>query len=208
MGREFKIEAPLLRLDPQTIEECVDWLAVFGGPGPVEVEIGIGKGRFLLQAATLRPDVLHLGVEWANRYLRLAERRALRRGLSNVRFARVDGRELICRAIPDASVSAYYVFYPDPWPKKRHHKRRFFRPQTVDHLARTLLPGGCVHAATDHDEYWDVIEPLMDGDTRFERLPDFGGQAFPLPVDGPLTNYEEKYGREGRSLNRGSWRRS
>jgi tRNA (guanine-N7-)-methyltransferase len=206
MGRAIKIEAPQLRLDPEAIEQAVDWKAVFGATGPIEVEIGIGKGRFLLEAATLRPEVLHLGIEWANKYLRIAERRASRRGLDNVRFARLDGRLLICRAIPDASVTAYYVFYPDPWPKKRHHKRRFFQRETLDHLARTLVPGGYVHAATDHDEYWSVIEPLMDGDERFERLPQFGGPNFPLPVDGPLTNYEEKYGREGRSRNRGSWR--
>jgi len=207
MGRTIKIEAPQLRLDPPSIVDSIDWREVFAEPGPVEVEVGIGKGRFLLEAATLRPDVQHLGIEWANKYLRIAERRASRRGLTNVRFARLDGRELICRAIPDASVRAYYVFYPDPWPKKRHHKRRFFQPSTLDHLARTLLPGGAVHVATDHDEYWSVIEPLMDADRRFERLPEFGGVSFPLPVDGPLTNYEEKYGREGRSRNRGSWMR-
>ncbi|HXV76764.1 MAG TPA: hypothetical protein VD788_10635 [Candidatus Polarisedimenticolaceae bacterium] len=207
MGRAIKVEAPQLRLDPAAIAESIDWPTVFGRGGPVEIEIGIGKGRFLLEIARLRPEVLHLGVEWANKYLRVAERRAARRALDNVRFARVDGRELIRRAVPDASVSAYYVFYPDPWPKKRHHKRRFFRPATLDDLARTLVAGGALHAATDHAEYWSVIETLMDGDDRFERSAEFGGPGFPLPVDGPLTNYEAKYGVEGRSRNRGSWRR-
>jgi len=196
-----------LRVDAASIAERVDWTEIFGKNGPVEVEVGIGKGRFLLAAAEARPDVLHFGLEWANEYLRIAERRAERRGLENVRFARIDARDLVERAVPEASVRAYYVFYPDPWPKKRHHKRRFFRPATVDALARTLVPGGELHVATDHDEYWTVIEPLVDSHAAFERLPRFGSESFPVPVDGPLTNFEAKYEVEGRSRNRGSWRR-
>jgi tRNA (guanine-N7-)-methyltransferase len=195
-----------LRLDPELAVEGLDWSQVFGGPGPVEVEIGIGKGRFLLASAELRPDIRMLGVEWSNHYLRIAETRAVRRSLKNVRFARVDARELVHRGIPDRSVDCYYVFYPDPWPKKRHNKRRFFQPGTVDHLARTLVAGGCVHAATDHEDYWSVIEPLMDGRSEFSRLPEFGGERFPLPVDEPLTNFEAKYRVEGRNRFRGSWR--
>ena len=81
----IKIEAPELRLDPERILESLDWSEVFGRDGPVEIEIGIGKGRFLLAAAEARPEVLHLGVEWANKYLRFAERRASRRGLKKWR---------------------------------------------------------------------------------------------------------------------------
>ena len=80
-------------------------------------------------------------IEWSNEYLRLAETRAERSGLENVRFVRVDAGELVRRAIPETSVAAYYVFYPDPWPKKRHHKRRFLQPANLDAMARTLIPG-------------------------------------------------------------------
>jgi tRNA (guanine-N7-)-methyltransferase len=204
-ARDVKIEAPELRLDPEQAVLALDWDRVFGIRGPVEIEIGIGKGRFLLAAATARPEVLYLGVEWANKYLRFAEARAAKRGLTNVRFARVDAKEMVHRAVPSQSVSAYYVFYPDPWPKKRHNKRRFLRLETVHHLARTLLPGGCVHVATDHVDYWTEIEPLLDGYPAFDRLPDFGGPEFPLPASLPLTNYEEKYLQEGRRRFRGSW---
>jgi tRNA (guanine-N7-)-methyltransferase len=206
-SKPLKIEAPELRLDPERALAGIVWSDVFDSEGPIEIEIGIGKGRFLLAAAAARPHVNHLGVEWANQYLRFAEERARKRGLENVRFARVDARELVERAIPDASVSAYYVFYPDPWPKKRHHKRRFFRPPTVDHLACTLVAGGHLHVVTDHAEYWQEIEPLLDGHPAFERLPRFGGEAFPVSVDAPLTNYEAKYRVEGRNQLRGSWRR-
>lgn len=195
-----------LRLDPQRAVDGLEWREVFGRTGRIEVEIGIGKGRFLLASATLRPDVLHLGVEWSNEYLRLAERRAERGNLENVRFVRVDANELVRRAIPDASVSAYYVFYPDPWPKKRHHKRRFLQPANVDAMAKTLAPGGWLHVATDHDDYWSVIGPLLDAHHAFARQPDFGGPEFPLPTDGPLTNFEAKYEVEGRSRHRATWR--
>jgi tRNA (guanine-N7-)-methyltransferase len=213
MKRELKIEAPALRLDPDATLDGVDWDDLFrdpestadAQPGPVEVEIGIGKGRFLLAAAAARPDVRMLGVEWANKYLRIAEARAAKRGLRNVRFVRVDARDLVARSIPGASVDAYYVFYPDPWPKKRHHKRRFFWPPTPDHLARTLVDGGRLHVATDHGEYWSMIEPALDAHEAFERRPAFGGVDFPLPVDEPLTNFEAKYRIEGRNRHRGSW---
>ena len=134
-----KSEAPELRLDPERILEALDWGEVFGDPGPVEVEVGIGKGRFMLASAEAHPDVLHLGVEWANKYLRIAEARAHKRGLTNVRFARVDARELVERSVPTASVGTYYVFYPDPWPKPpgTHTRRR--RQATREHRPRRVL---------------------------------------------------------------------
>jgi tRNA (guanine-N7-)-methyltransferase len=199
-------ESPL-RLDAVTAVDGVDWRQVFGREGRVEIEIGIGKGRFLLAVAQARPDVLHLGVEWSNEYLRIAETRAERLGLENVRFVRVDANDLVRRAIADASVSVYYVFYPDPWPKKRHHKRRFLQQVNADAMAKTLVPGGWLHVATDHDDYWAAAEPMLDAHPTFERQEAFGGPEFPLPVDGPLTNFEAKYEVEGRSRHRGSWRR-
>lgn len=196
-----------LRLDPDRSLAGLDWLEVFGARGPVEIEVGIGKGRFLLAAAAGRPEVFHLGIEWANQYLRIAEERARKRGLGNVRLVRADAKLLVARAVPDASVDAYYVFYPDPWPKKRHHKRRFFDAPTVERLAATLRPGGRLHVATDHDGYWQALEPLLDGHAALARLPVFGEPPFPLPAEVPLTNFEAKYSVEGRSRHRGSWLR-
>ncbi len=196
-----------LRLDRAEALQGLDWHRVFGREGRVEVEIGVGKGRFLLAVAAARPDVLHLGVEWSNEYLRLVEHRAERDKLENLRFVREDAGEIVRRAIPDRSVAAYYVFYPDPWPKTRHHKRRFFQAAHVEALARTLLPKGWLHVASDHDDYWSVIEPLLDGHAAFVRQPEFGGPAFPLPTDAPLTNFEAKYRAQGRRRHRGTWQR-
>lgn len=206
MSIKVASESPL-RLDTETAVAGLDWPAVFGRDGRVEIEVGIGKGRFLLAIAGARPEVLHLGIEWSNEYLRIAEMRAERLGLTNVRFVRADANDLVRRAVVPGSVGAYYVFYPDPWPKKRHHKRRFLQPANADAMAKTLAPGGCLHVATDHDDYWTVIEPLFDGHSEFVRRPSFGGAEFPLPVDGPLTNFEAKYDVEGRNRHRGSWDR-
>jgi tRNA (guanine-N7-)-methyltransferase len=206
MRAHVGLEHPL-RLDPVRALEGLNWEEIFGREGPVEIEIGIGKGRFLLAAAETRPEVNHLGIEWANEFLRIAESRATKRGLVNVRFVRVDARQLVARAIPPASVRALYVFYPDPWPKKRHNKRRFFQPATLDAVARFLEPDARLHVATDHDEYWSIIEPLIDSHAGFERLAEFGGQDFPGDPTTPLTNFEAKYLVEGRSRNRASWRR-
>lgn len=206
-GEDLVVESDL-RLDPERAVEGIDWREVFGRTAPVEVEVGIGKGRFLLAVAAARPEVDHLGIEWANKYLRIAESRARKRGLSNVRFVRADAREIIeDGAMPEGSVRAFHVFYPDPWPKKRHHKRRLFRPGSVDALARALEPGGTLHVATDFADYWEVIESLLDAHPAFDRLPRFGGESFPLPTDAPLTNYETKYRVEGRGRHRASWRR-
>ncbi|HZN54976.1 MAG TPA: tRNA (guanosine(46)-N7)-methyltransferase TrmB [Candidatus Polarisedimenticolaceae bacterium] len=207
MAIKVRSESPL-RIDPEAALAGLRWPEVFGRDGRVEVEIGIGKGRFLIAAASARPDVLHLGVEWSNEYLRIAEGRAQRAGLQNVRFVRVDAGDLVRRAIPPGSVAAYYVFYPDPWPKKRHQKRRFLQAVNADAIADTLVGGGWLHVATDHDEYWAAIQPLLDRHACFERWSSFGGTGFPLPVEGPLTNFEAKYEAEGRSRHRGTWRRA
>ncbi len=200
----LKIEVPELRLDPERVSAPFEWRELFPVEQPVEVEIGIGKGRFLLAAAEKRPQINHLGVEWANKYLRFAESRAQRRRLDNIRFVRVDAREMM-PSIPDRSVQTFYVFYPDPWPKKRHHKRRFLRADVAAELSRVLVDGGKLHVATDHREYWEALQPVFDEHADFERQAAFGGPEFPSTEGEPLTHFEIKYAVEERDRHRASW---
>lgn len=200
----LKVEAPELRADPERIVRPFEWKELFGREAPVEVEIGIGKGRFLNLAAKRRPEINHLGVEWANKYLRVAESRALVDGLENVRFARVDASKMML-ALPEASVQAFYVFYPDPWPKRKHRKNRFLRAEMAEQLARTLVDGGKLHVATDHDGYWVDLQPPFDRHDQFERQESFGGEEFPIPEGEPLTHFEIKYATEARSRHRATW---
>ena len=202
----LKVEAPELRLDPERVTEPFAWSEFFPADQPVEVEIGIGKGRFLLEAAEKRPEINHVGVEWANKYLRFAESRAQRRGLENIRFVRIDARAMMS-SIPDRSVQTFYVFYPDPWPKKRHHKRRFLREDMATELARVFVDAGKLHVATDHDDYWEALQPVFDEHPEFERQERFGGAEFPLAEGEPLTHFEIKYAIEERKRHRASWAR-
>ena len=167
---------------------------VFAADRPVELEIGIGKGRFLLDAAARHPETNFVGVEWAGKYLRLAASRGWRRGLTNIRFARADGREFVEFFVPSQSLAAIRVLFPDPWPKKRHHKRRLINQEFLAEVERVLRPGGRLWLATDHAEYFASMEETL------------GGCPGLRPVDGDWigarTNYEDKYVTQGRPIHR------
>ncbi len=194
----FGIEATATPIDLDT---------VFGRSAPRVLEIGIGDGETLLALAALHPERDFLGVEVHRPGVGHCLLGIESGGLTNVRLIAHDAVEVLERQLPDRSLDEALLYFPDPWPKKRHHKRRFLQAANVDALAKTLVPSGWLHVATDHDDYWSVIEPLLDAHLAFARQPVFGGPEFPLPVDGALTNFEAKYEVEGRSRHRGSWRR-
>jgi len=173
---------------------------LFDSPGPVELEVGIGKGGFLLEQAKARPNVNFFGIEWSKAYYRYAADRFVRWGLTNVRVMRTDARAFVEVWLAPACVQAMHAYFPDPWPKKRHHKRRFFRPRTVEAVVRSLLPGGHLYTATDYVEYFDIIRELLLGRAdlvEVEFPTDFG-----QPGEVVGTNYERKYVREGRTIYR------
>ena len=133
---------------------------------PLEVDVGCGKGRFLLEHAAAHPDTHFLGVDRMLRRIRKIDKKAVRRQLTNIRLLRMDACYTVTHLIPRAAVSTYYVFFPDPWPKKRHHDNRLFDPPFLDALNQTLLPGGLLHFATDHLPYFEEVRDLLSRDTR------------------------------------------
>ncbi len=167
---------------------------VFGNDNPVEVELGIGKGRFLIEQAQRQPEVNFFGIEWARKYLRLALERCYKRGLTNVRLVRADAREFVEFFLPANSVQAFHLYFPDPWPKKRHHKRRLFDDAFVREITRTLREGGILRLATDHDEYFEVMVEILE---RADGLADVE-----VVWDGVSTNYEDKFRARGKQINR------
>ena len=175
-------------------DPVLDWQQVFANANPVEVELGIGKGRFAIDAAARNPQLNYVGVERAAKYLRLAESRTLRRGLENIRFARVDAHEFVEFFVASESLRAVHLYFPDPWPKKRHHKRRLFREDFLREVERTLEPGGLLWLATDHAEYFETMEFLLAESTRLS--------AVERDWQGVKTNYEEKYVSAGKSIHR------
>jgi tRNA (guanine-N7-)-methyltransferase len=185
----------LLQLaDAGDADPMLRWVEVFSNEHPVEIEIGIGKGRFILDAARRREDVNYVGVEWAMKYLRMAHARCVRRELSNLRFVRADAREFVEFFVPERSVNAYHIYFPDPWPKKRHHKRRLFNREFLNEVERTLIPGGLLWLATDFAEYFEVMEDVLRESDRLREID--------RVWDGAKTNYEEKYLAVGKPIYR------
>ena len=154
-----------------------DWLtplplaSLFPARQPLEVDVGSGKGRFLLARARAHPEVNFLGIERRLSRLRKVDRKAVRLGLANIRLLRMEAYYATAYLIPAGAVRAYYVFFPDPWPKKRHQEHRLFNAAYLDALQRTLEPGGQVHVATDHRPYFDTVAAGLRADARFTEVP-------------------------------------
>jgi tRNA (guanine-N7-)-methyltransferase len=167
----------------------LDWSAVFGNDHPVEIEVGSGKGAFLVAVAPVHPDVNFLGIEIVRKYQLYCATRMAIRNLHNVRMACCDARPLLRDRVPPASVQAIHVYFPDPWWKKRHHKRRVFTPEFVASCAQALEPGGRLHLATDVAQTFELMTELCAGEPRFHRLDD--PQAAIGTVE-YITNFERK----------------
>lgn len=186
-------------LSPPGIGEAIDFRAMFGDERPVEMEIGTGKGGFLLNRARALPDRGFLGIEWANKICRYAADRMVRWGVTNVRLLRTDAAHLVAHQMPPDCLTLLHIYHPDPWPKKRHHKRRLIQPAFIAAAVNVLVPGGRIALQTDHAEYFEQIRQVVSGEPRLIEVP------FDVPEagvqDGRVqTNYEIKYLREGRPI--------
>jgi tRNA (guanine-N7-)-methyltransferase len=185
----------------------LEWTTVFGNTRAVEIEVGCGKGLFLVNAAAAWPEHNFFAIEVSGKYARFAADRVARRGLGNVRVAQADARRLLREWVPANSVTVIHAYFPDPWWKRRHKKRRVFTPEFTGELARILVPHGAVHIATDVSEYYEVIRSLFDGH------PDFTPHVTAPPHDPAhdldyLSNFERKYRKSGRAIFRLSYERS
>ena len=147
------------------------WGAVLGNDHPVEIEVGFGKGLFLLTSAQTQPHVNFLGIEIERKYQLFAATRMAKRGLSNVRLVKADARSFLRAFVAAGSCQAVHVYFPDPWWKTRHRKRRVFTPEFAAQCERVLQTGGHLHFATDVEEYFSVMIELVAEQTRLRRLP-------------------------------------
>jgi len=194
-------ETPSLLLPHDRFLDVLDPAALFGHARPLEVDVGCGKGRFLRARAAAQPGVNFLGVDRMRGRLHKLDRKLVRAGLRNVRLVQLEAAYVVERMLPPGSVRTYYVFFPDPWPKRRHHRRRLFSPAFLDALNRTLEPDGCIHAATDHQEYFAAIRSVLDADPRFEETPPF------RPAAEERTDFERLFEGQGKPIGRCSFRK-
>jgi tRNA (guanine-N7-)-methyltransferase len=172
--------------------------AVFGRDAPLVVEVGFGMGDATAQIAAARPDDDFLGVEVHEAGVGALLRQIGERGLTNVRIVRHDAVEVLQHMIAPASLAAVHVFFPDPWPKKRHHKRRLIQPDFVALVAQRLRPGGLVHCATDWQPYAEQMLEVLAAEPRFCNTAEGYSQR---PVYRPLTKFEAR----GLRLGHGVW---
>ena len=169
------------------------------GPPPVVLDIGFGRGEVLIAMGLERPERSLLGVEVSRKRVVKVARRLARAGIRNARLVHGTAEYLLERALAPHSIAECWINFPDPWPKKRHHKRRLVRPDVVIRLARVLEPGGRLHIATDHSGYRDQIAEVMAVAPGFRNLhaPDAWGDKRPERCE---TGYEAEFLAEGREI--------
>ena len=193
----------------------IDPGSLFQEPGrPLEIEIGSGKGTFLLAYGASKPETNLLGIEWAGEFFAYTADRVRRRQLPNVRVLHGDATEFVRWRLPTSSVRVIHLYFSDPWPKARHHKKRVIQHRFLTDAWRVLEPEGELRVVTDHAALWawdcEHFEPWCAAGAApiegFEGpMPAFAMEAFEPPPgagEGELvgSNFERKFRREGRSF--------
>jgi tRNA (guanine-N7-)-methyltransferase len=199
----LKIPFDQVRVDLEQYDYPMDVGSLFAQNAPVEIEIGSGKGTFILNHAQAFPDKNFLGIEWANKYLLESVDRICRWGVPNVRLMRTDATDFFRCYLVDESITVLHLYFPDPWPKKRHHKKRFFNLENLIQVYRVLTAGGIVQTATDHRDYYDVmceVVALPEIKARFDLI-DFVRSPAAQGDEYVGSNFERKYIIEGREIN-------
>lgn len=191
------------------LADPLDAEAWFGRSAPLVLEIGCGTGVSTLAMAATEPDLDVIAVEVYKRGLAQLLNGLDREGLENVRLIRGDGVDVLEHLLTSGSLTGVRVFFPDPWPKARHHKRRLLQPETVAMIADRLRPGGILHAATDHAGYAEQIGEVGDAEPALRRLSDSvigdPGADLPISVRRPVTKYEDKAQRAGSAVAEFIW---
>jgi tRNA (guanine-N7-)-methyltransferase len=171
-------------------EQAINPVQVFGRVAPLVLEIGSGMGETTAEIAKARPDANFLALEVHGPGVGSLLNRIAAAGLSNVKIIRHDALDVLEHMIPDNALAAIHLFFPDPWPKKRHHKRRMVQPEFAALAARKLAPGGVLHAATDWPDYAERMNEVFSSETLLE--PAAAGFAAR-----PVTKFESRGRRLG-----------
>ena len=193
-----KRQWPVMGLEHQRAE--VDFNQSFGRPAPLVLEIGFGMGHSLVEMAKNDPASNYVGIEVHGPGVGACLMEAEAQGISNLRVVQHDAVEILEDCIADNSLSKVQIFFPDPWHKKRHHKRRLIRPDFVQLLQQKLQPGGILHLATDWENYAEHMLEVMHSEDGWKNLSS-SNDYVPRPDARPLTKFEKR----GHRLGHGVW---
>jgi tRNA (guanine-N7-)-methyltransferase len=184
---------------PEDREEAVRYFhSLFGNSNPLVVELGSGNGHFLVEWAGGRPDRNFIGTEILSGRAEKFRTKVEKRNLKNLVIFRGEIRRFVWEFLYDGMVAEFVTLFPDPWPKKRHHKHRLINKPFVGMLERRLVPGGCVSVATDSEEYRDWILEEFSANGRFKNL--FEGGYAPYPPDYPETLFLRRFRERGKEI--------
>lgn len=178
----------------------IDPASLFGGKGPTVLEIGFGNGQLLADVAREYPETGFLGIEVHRPGVGHLLLQIERYGLDNIRIWNHDAVEILEQCIGPDSLDAVWLFFPDPWPKKKHHKRRIINRRFLDLVADRLRNNGILHIATDWQDYAAHIQMLVGNDTRFETLVDEADTVSPVLSERPTTRFEQRGVKMGHDI--------
>jgi len=193
----------------QTLDDLpqeLNWNSLFPASHPVELDIGSGRGLFVLTAALRHPQTNFVGLEIDYTEGRRAAERLQKRNLPNARILGGDAVRALSSLIPPASIHAAHVYFPDPWWKTRHHKRRIFNQPFTELLARVVQPGGLVHHWTDVADYFQMATALMNSSPHFTQATPPEQREAEHDMD-YQTSFERKKRRLGFPIYRALWQR-
>jgi tRNA (guanine-N7-)-methyltransferase len=205
-GREPRLEIGPGLQAPRAPREPINWTTLFGNANPVEIEVGMGKGLFLLTSALARPATNFFGIEIVRKYQLYATTRFAIRKLPNVKTVCADARWVFRQFVPPGSVAAVHVYFPDPWWKARHKKRRVFTPGFAADAARVLCVGGQLLIATDVEEYFGVMTGIVRAMSVFREL-HAEKKTGSVEEAGFETNFERKARQKGTPVWRAAFER-
>ncbi len=192
---------PSLVARPDILQR-IDFTALFENTRPVELELGAGDGSFLLRHAAAHPLVNFIGVERLLGRLRKIDRKARRHGLANVRAIRLEASYILEWMVPRASLHAIHVYFPDPWPKRRHWKRRLVNPRFTYLAALALAPGGRLYVRTDDPAYFQQMSEAGNAQTAFSPVTE------PPELLAVTTDFEADFNRVGIPTLHAAWERN
>ena len=179
---------------PKSLISALEFDKVFSRLAPLEIDLGCGDGAFLAALAQENPTRNFLGIERLLGRVRSVCRKIARLDLRNARILRVESNYAVTHLLPAGSVTTFHLLFPDPWPKRRHHRRRAFTPEFVSSIHRALIAGGLFHVATDHADYFHQIERVIAATDLFL----ISREQYHFPP----TSFEQKYVARGLSIHR------